>query len=83
MDIEKHFSLEHLLFSTRKCRTCKKEKDLLTDFYQIRKNRSAFPSSYSYECKECTKKRVIKSRKEKKNILYNQAPRIKDVYPDW
>jgi hypothetical protein len=42
-----------------------------------------FPSSYSYECKECTKKRVIKSRKEKKDIPYLPGPRIKDVYPDW
>lgn len=86
MDIEKHFSLEHLLFSTRKCRTCKEEKDLLTDFYQTRKNRSAFPSSYSYECKECTKKRIIESRKQKKSkpdIPHNPVPMVKDVYPDW
>jgi DNA-directed RNA polymerase subunit RPC12/RpoP len=32
-------------------------------------------SSYSYECKECTIKRIIKSRK--------QPPPIVEGYPDW
>lgn len=76
MDIEEHFSLEHLIFSTRKCRSCNSEKDLLTDFYKTRKDRGAFPSSYSYECKDCTIKRVVASR---------MVSRVFDKweYPDW
>ena len=83
MDIEENFSLEHLIFSTRICRSCKKEKDLLTDFYKTRKDRGALPSSYSYECKSCTIKRVTVYRREIKDIPYNPIPRIKDIYPDW
>ena len=63
MEFDEEFELGHLLFNERKCRTCNKKKDLLTDFYLIRKNKKGFPSAYSYECKECTKIRVIKSRK--------------------
>ena len=45
----------------------------LDGYYLIRKNKN-IKSSYSYECKECTIKR-IKSRKK---------PKIKDwEYPDW
>jgi hypothetical protein len=75
MDIDENFSLDHLLFSTRTCRTCGKEKDLLTDFYKIRKNKVTLPSSYSYECKACTIKRVMDSRR-------NDRPSQND-YPDW
>jgi hypothetical protein len=85
MDLGDQFDLEHLLFKTRQCRSCGKAKDLLTDFYRIRKDRKSL-SAYSYECKECTKKRITKSRKEKRNkpdIPYDPVPRIKDVYPDW
>ena len=56
MDIGEQFGLEHLLFKERKCRTCGDTKDLIDGFYLIRKGRGMFPSSYSYECKECTKK---------------------------
>ena len=62
MDIEEQFGLEHLLFKERKCRTCGVTKDLIDGFYLIRKNRGMYPSSYSYECKECTKKRIIANR---------------------
>ena len=86
MDFDSQVKLEHLLFYDRECRTCHKTKNLLEDFYLIRKNRGALPSSYSYECKECTIERVTKNRKEKRNkpdISYDPVPRIKDVYPDW
>ena len=33
-----------------------------------------YPSSYSYECKECTKKRVVKNR---------QVDGGSWAYPDW
>jgi hypothetical protein len=41
-----------------------------------RKNKNSFPSSYSYECKVCTVRRVSKSR--------NKLPRkVGWEYPDW
>lgn len=72
---EDQYQLEHLLFNERKCRTCHVTKDLLVDFYLIRKNKKGFPSSYSYECKECTKKRVTKTKKKKSLNRWE--------YPDW
>jgi len=72
MDIEDQFSLDHLIFTERKCRTCGATKDLLTDFYRSRRNRNSV-SAYSYECKECTKKRVKCKKRNQKE----------DVYPDW
>ena len=85
MDISDQVELEHLLFLERKCRVCGKVKNLMDDFYKTRKDRT-LASSYSYECKDCTIKRVSKYRKEKldkPDIPYNPVPRIKDVYPDW
>ena len=76
MDIDDQLELEHLLFKQRKCRTCKKTKDLIDDFYLIRKNKRGFPSSYSYECKECNIKRIIDNRNKKINFS-------KWEYPDW
>jgi len=74
MDLEDQFSLEHLIFTERKCRTCGKVKDLLTDFYLTRKNKRPFPSAYSYECKSCTVKRILGSRKKDTDAW---------SYPDW
>ena len=45
MEFDEEFELGHLLFNERKCRTCNKTKDLLTDFYLIRKNKKGFPSA--------------------------------------
>lgn len=78
MDLGDEFELEHLLFRERRCRSCGIKKDLSTDFYKTRKGRP-IPSAYSYECKDCTIKRITEKRKED----YNPVPRIKDVYPDW
>ena len=72
---EDQYELEHLLFNERRCRTCNITKDLLVDFYLIRKNKKGFPSSYSYECKECTKKRVLERKRNKKTDKWE--------YPDW
>ena len=73
MDIGDQFSLEHLLFKERTCRSCKKSKNLIEDFYMTRKQKRGLPSAYSYECKDCTKIRVkYKRRKEKP-----------EIYPDW
>ena len=57
MELDDQFKLEHLIFTERKCRVCKCIKSLTTDFYVTRKNRTLM-SSYSYECKECTKTRI-------------------------
>jgi hypothetical protein len=74
MDFEEEFELEHLLFQQRRCRSCNKAKDLVTDFYKTRKGSG--PSAYSYECKECTIKRVVVSRMT--NRVFD-----KWEYPDW
>jgi hypothetical protein len=79
MDFDEQLYVEHLVFSERKCRICKKTKDLINDFYLTHKGRSSFPSAYSYECKECTKKRTINYRKDKKTQNYAS----KWEYPDW
>jgi hypothetical protein len=86
MNLEDEFELEHLLWEERKCRSCGEVKDLLTDFYRTRKGRSTL-SAYSYECKDCTVKRVVKTRKKSKDkpdIPYDPVPRFgPDIYPDW
>ena len=70
------FDLEHLLFKERKCRVCGETKDLVNEFYLVRKNKRNFPSAYSYECKICTIKRIVNSRNETK--ISTQWS-----YPDW
>jgi hypothetical protein len=72
MDFEDQVELEHLLFLDRRCRVCGKVKNLLSDFYKTRKDRT-LASSYSYECKDCTVNRV--KSKKKKNVIWE--------YPDW
>jgi hypothetical protein len=74
MDFDEEFELEHLIFKQRKCKSCGVIKDLVDGYYKTRKGSG--PSAYSYECKECTKVRVVKNRKTKKS---------KDIweYPDW
>ena len=61
MDLDDQLKLSHLLLFERKCRVCGITKNLVEDFYRTRKDRGPVASSYSYECKECTKKRVKKS----------------------
>tara|TARA_E500000318_G_C3432515_1_gene161665 strand:- start:347 stop:592 length:246 start_codon:yes stop_codon:yes gene_type:complete len=81
MDIADQFKLGHLLLSERKCRVCGQTKNLIDGFYRTRKDRGAVSSSYSYECKECTKKRIINSRKT--DMPYESFSIINDFYPDW
>lgn len=76
MDLDDQINLEHLLFFERNCRVCGKTKSLMDDFYLTRKGRGSFKSAYSYECKECTKKRIISNRKT--NIKETSWE-----YPDW
>tara|TARA_Y100000991_G_scaffold206694_1_gene184045 strand:- start:372 stop:602 length:231 start_codon:yes stop_codon:yes gene_type:complete len=75
MDIDGQLKLGHLLLNDRKCRKCGEVKNLVDGFYRTRKNRGAVPSSYSYECKICTVKRILESKKKDKVV---------DIYyPDW
>jgi DNA-directed RNA polymerase subunit M/transcription elongation factor TFIIS len=76
MDIEDQFQLEHLFLTERKCRICGQTKDLIDGFYLTRKSRGDIPSSYSYECKVCTIKRIRKSRKGTHSTTNWE-------YPDW
>jgi len=76
MDIGEQFSLEHLLFKERRCRTCGESKDLISEFYLTRKTKKGHPSAYAYECKDCTVKRVMASRKKR-------DPFSDWGYPDW
>ena len=74
MEFDKELELEHLLFVSRRCRKCLRTFDLIDGFYHTRKDRGHIPSAYSYECKECTVKRVSKRRRKK----------VKEgEYPDW
>ena len=75
-DFDDQIELEHILFFDRKCRVCGKVKNLMNDFYLTRKNKGAFPSAYSYECKTCTILRIKNHRKIKKDSTEWQ-------YPDW
>ena len=71
MNLDDQLDLGEVLFTERKWRICGQIKGLTEDFYLTRKNRTLL-SSYSYECKECTKKRV-RSKKITNNWMY----------PDW
>ena len=70
MDFDEELTLGHLLLFERKCRKCWVTKNLVEGFYRTRKDRGPVASSYSYECKECTKKRA------------NKASNVWE-YPDW
>ena len=76
MDLEDQINLEHILLFDRKCRVCGEIKNLIDDFYLTRKGRGALPSAYSYECKECTKKRVLSNKKKPTSSQMWE-------YPDW
>ena len=78
MELDDQLHLDHLLLLERECRVCGEKKNLIESFYRTRKN-DKLASSYSYECKECTVKRIKESRKncikfsEYSNILADQS----------
>ncbi len=76
MDVGDQVSLEQLLFKERICRVCCETKDRIEDFYITRKKKKGLPSAYAYECKECTVKSVMESRKKR-------DPFADWGYPDW
>ena len=76
LNLDDQLDIEHLLFSERRCRVCGKTKDLVDGFYLTRKGKGTFISAYSYECKECTIKRIT-VRRMSGQVL------DKWEYPDW
>ena len=83
MDLDDQVNLEHLLFFDRTCRSCGKTKNLLDDFYISYRDRGSLPSSYSYECKECTIKRIQKSRAKASKLSNKNKVVCESEYPDW
>ena len=97
MDLDEQLELAHLLLQDRKCRVCGQEKNLIDGYYRTRKN-VRLASSYSYECKECTVKRVCENNRRnrlKKNrirkmkqtenlqqLMERFTKRLKQVDPD-
>ena len=67
MDIDSQVKTGHLILETRVCRKCGEEKNLLDDFYRSRKDPTK-TSSYSYECKECTRKRALRYHHNKSDL---------------
>ena len=82
MDFEDEFKAGHLFLENRKCRVCGIEKSLLADFYKCRKDPN-LRSSYSYECKECAKKRVLSNYHKDQlgtcSICQNNSKLIGDI----
>ena len=74
MDLDDQLSLGPLFLTDRKCKTCGQVKNLIDGFYK--KGPGMNPSSYSYECKSCAIKRVVRRRK---NLI--KSPN--NYYPDW
>ena len=97
MDLDDQLQLAHLLLQERKCRVCGETKNLIDGYYRTRKN-VRLASSYSYECKESTVKRVcennrrnrlkknrIKKMKQTENLqqlMERFTKRLKQVNPD-
>ena len=75
MDLDDQVTLGHLLLQDRKCRKCGEIKNLIDGFYRTRKERGTLPSSYSYECKVCTIKRIVSTKKKMEPKEW--------TYPDW
>ena len=84
MELDDQFKFGHLLLNERKCRICGEEKNLIDGFYRTRKDRGATASSYSYECKDCTIKRITNNRQQE----YQRRKKRQQEdsywhYPDW
>ena len=76
MELDKQIKLGHLLLVDRECRVCGEVKNLIDGFYRTRKNRGPVASSYSYECKDCTVRRIVMERR-------NNLVDFDWYYPDW
>jgi hypothetical protein len=60
--------------------SCGEVKNLIDSFYRTRKDRGAVASSYSYECKECTIKRITKKKGLKISSTNGNIQIGKDVH---
>jgi len=84
MELSDQFKFGHLLLNERKCRVCGEEKNLIDGFYRTRKDRGATASSYSYECKQCTIKRITNKRQQEHQRKKEcQQDGVYWQYPDW
>ncbi len=81
MDLDKQIKLGHLLLTDRQCRVCGEVKNLIDGFYRTRKDRGPVASSFSYECKDCTVKRVLMSKKISNKKISKLSNKWE--YPDW
>ena len=77
MDLDDQLQLAHLLLQERKCRVCGEEKNLIDGYYRTRKN-VRLASSYSYECKECTVKRVCENNRRNR-LKKNRIKKMKQT----
>ena len=77
MDLDDQLQLAHLLLQERKCRVCGEEKNLIDGYYRTRKN-VRLASSYSYECKECTGKRVCENNRRNR-LKKNRIKKMKQT----
>ena len=77
MDLDDQLQLAHLLLQERKCRVCGEEKNLIDGYYRTRKN-VRIASSYSYECKECTVKRVCENNRRNR-LKKNRIKKMKQT----
>ena len=77
MDLDGQIKLGHLLLQDRKCRVCGQEKNLIDGYYRTRKN-VRLASSYSYECKECTVKRVCENNRRNR-LKKNRIKKMKQT----
>ena len=77
MDLDDQLQLAHLLLQERKCRVCGEEKNLIDGYYRTRKN-VRLASSYSYECKECTVKRVCENNRRNR-LKKNRTKKMKQT----
>ena len=77
MDLDEQLELAHLLLQERKCRVCGQEKNLIDGYYRTRKN-VRLASSHSYECKECTVKRVCENNRRNR-LKKNRIKKMKQT----
>ena len=77
MDLDEQLELAHLLLQDRKCRVCGQEKNLIDGYYRTRK-KVRLASSYSYECKECTVKRVCENNRRNR-LKKNRIKKMKQT----
>ena len=77
MDLDEQLELAHLLLQERKCRVCVQEKNLIDGYNRTRKN-VRLASSYSYECKECTVKRVCENNRRNR-LKKNRIKKMKQT----